>query len=83
MNNSIEFKSKIELYEQNYYCGDFISCDNIFQNIVTDLISYIENSNVSIINNEVLEKMLNAYEKKDWVVINDILQYEIYNISSI
>lgn len=75
-----EIKYIIELidkYTKNYFNGDFENCNQNFLSLVQPLIRIIEKNEINEHFNEILSKTLSAFEKKDWVLLNDILVYSI------
>lgn len=69
----------INEYSKNYFNGDFENCNKIFLSIIRLLINIIEKVEFDKCFNENLSKTLEVFEKKDWVLLNDILVYDIRN----
>lgn len=80
LNNEIIYViNLIDEYSKNYYNGNFENCNNIFLSIIGPLIGIIEKIKFDEHFNESLSKILSVFEKKDWVLLNDVLIYDIRN----
>lgn len=71
--------NQIDEYSKNYFSGNFENCNEIFLSIIRSLVNVIEKFKFGQCFNENLSRVLGAFEKKDWVLLNDILVYEIRN----